>query len=224
MCLKINFQELVGKKIGFLTVLKYIGKRPSNKYRYADWDKHRLYHKYSIKCDCGERSIVRRDFLLNKKLPKKCNYCKRINYNSTMPKTYGVWSAFRKRCRKNNLNYCTIKGIKVCERWNKFENFLEDMGEKPKYKILVRRNKSKDFCKSNCNWGTYKDSIKRHSGVNLVFINGTTRSLKGWFKYFKFTEHQYAWYVRKKGKKVSLRTKFNLKKSDRIIENYFIKQ
>jgi len=218
-----NPNDIVGKKINNLTILKYIGKQPSKKYYFADWDGHRLYHKYKVKCDCGELSIVRRQTLIKKNAVNSCIHCKCKNYNSKMPKTYKVWSSLKEKTNSKKNNYCTINGIKVCNRWLKFENFLEDMGEKPEYKILLRIDKKKNFCKSNCKWGTYKDSVKRQSNTNLVSINGITKSLKGWFRYFKFTENQYDYYIDKRTKKKSLKKFLKLKDTDTVIEHYKIK-
>lgn len=38
-----------------------------------------------------------------------------------------------------------------------FENFLKDMGERPEGAILVRINKNKIFCKSNCKWINWRE-------------------------------------------------------------------
>jgi hypothetical protein len=44
------------------------------------------------------------------------------------------------------------KGIRVCDRWNEFLNFLEDMGPKPKGSWLIRIDKKRNFCPENCKW------------------------------------------------------------------------
>lgn len=47
-------------------------------------------------------------------------------------------------------------GIRVCERWYTFANFLADMGERPKGCTLGRIDHTKDYSKDNCEWQTRK--------------------------------------------------------------------
>lgn len=60
---------------------------------------------------------------------------------------------------KNIVSDPTIAAI-VISSWLGdvgFENFLKDMGERPEGAILVRINKNKIFCKSNCKWINWRE-------------------------------------------------------------------
>lgn len=73
---------------------------------------------------------------------------------------YSAWRDARNRCNNpNNKNYDRYggRGITVCKRWDKFENFAVDMGPHPgKGLTLGRRDNNKGYSKANCNWETRK--------------------------------------------------------------------
>ena len=85
--------------------------------------------------------------------------------------TYGAWRYMLRRCRNANCasyRYYGGRGIKVCERWLKFENFLEDMGEKPsKMLSLSRIDNDGDYKPSNCEWATTTEQNRNRRCVKL---------------------------------------------------------
>ena len=73
------------------------------------------------------------------------------------------------------------KGIKVCDRWmESFENFLEDMGERPKGMTLDRIDSSGDYEPGNCRWATKKQQDRNRKSTILVTRDGVTKCVKDW--------------------------------------------
>jgi hypothetical protein len=70
--------------------------------------------------------------------------------------TYKRWFKMKQRCeypKDASFPYYGAKGIRVCERWQKFENFLADMGQLPSpTHEIERRNHSRDYEPHNCEW------------------------------------------------------------------------
>jgi hypothetical protein len=72
--------------------------------------------------------------------------------------TYVTWCAMLGRCEDpRNASYPTYgaRGITVCERWHRFENFLADMGERPSLDHSIdRKDAEGNYEPSNCRWAT----------------------------------------------------------------------
>ena len=77
----------------------------------------------------------------------------------------------RHRCRRDP-NYVE-RGITVCERWNDFTLFLEDMGEKPAGLSIERVVNDSHYCPTNCVWANRStQNNNRRLPRFLKFIRG----------------------------------------------------
>lgn len=64
--------------------------------------------------------------------------------------TYKSWSEMKNRC--GNPKREDYVNVSHCERWERFENFFEDMGVRPDGTTLDRINPYGNYEPSNCRW------------------------------------------------------------------------
>lgn len=145
--------DLSGQKFGKLTALSYSRSVNAN----AHW---------LCKCDCGNSCEVAACHLKNGHTTS-CGCVQRAVMRA-MKKTHGhtigrqsatyrSWLKMKSRCENpRNLKYPEYggRGITVCRRWRKFENFLADMGERPRGRTLDRLDGNKGYSRRNCRWAT----------------------------------------------------------------------
>lgn len=89
--------------------------------------------------------------------------------------TYNCWSNMLSRTRnKKHPGYKNYggRGITVCNDWLKFENFLNDMGEKPRNLSIDRVNNDGNYNKKNCRWATQKEQCQNQRKNIIIIYNG----------------------------------------------------
>lgn len=97
--------------------------------------------------------------------------------------THNSWVQMRARCNsKTHHAYARYggRGITVCDRWDDFRNFFEDMGERPTGKTLDRINNDGNYEPANCRWATRKKQSNNSSSVHPVSYNGKIQSITLW--------------------------------------------
>jgi hypothetical protein len=72
--------------------------------------------------------------------------------------TYLSWCSMKQRClNPKHVAYSTYggRGIRICSRWlNSFENFLADMGVRPRGMTLDRKKTNGNYTPLNSRWAT----------------------------------------------------------------------
>lgn len=150
--------DLSGKVFDRLTVLRKEGRDSHGR---ALW---------KCKCTCGTDLIVISANLRS----GNTGSCGCIRSRFAIPKesksaetrkspTYISWASMWSRCTNSNRNtwkYYGGRGITVCNQWKRFDNFVDDMGERPAGKSLDRINTNGNYEPNNCRWATASEQMR----------------------------------------------------------------
>lgn len=179
-----RFIDLEGSRFGYFTVKSFSGIHKSATY-------------WNVVCDCGEDRVVCSGALINGK-SKSCG-CLRAELSRTRTRIHGEsgvnktpelrsWEMMRVRCNNPNNHKFPMyggRGIKVCERWDSYENFLEDMGRRPSLNHSIDRiNNNEGYFPENCRWATPKEQARNRSSNSLIEYDGRTQCIAAWCEEF----------------------------------------
>ena len=165
-----------GDRFGKLVVLNEepIYRKPSGQ----------VARQFKLKCDCGNITITRLNYLTSKRTTSCGCYLKEIlpfvgrkhgetseNGKRKYSNEYQSWRCMRDRCLyPGNSRWKRYggRGITICERWlnvkDGYKNFLEDMGRKPNSSYSIERiNNDGNYEPSNCIWADDATQIKNRS-------------------------------------------------------------
>lgn len=179
--------DLTGKKIGKLTVIKYVGQDKHNNARWL------------CQCECGnEVEISGTRLNCNKVKSCGCSISERaskgihIIHNLTHTRLYNVWNGIKNRCYNKNNNRYNIygaRGIKVCNEWQEFQPFYDwamANGYNPNAKrgecTIDRIDVNSDYCPENCRWVDSTLQAQNRKTTRNITINNETHCIKEWCK------------------------------------------
>jgi hypothetical protein len=168
--MKDLIDEFCGKIYGFLTADYHAGYRLVNGKRHDKIysctcvcgnivvkSKGNIKKGYHVSCGC-KRELFQNKEGLNKRL--KHGHCIPNNHS----KTHNSWFGMKQRCYNPKTNKYYLyggRGITVCDQWKDsetgFQQFLNDMGERPEGTSIDRIDSDKNYEPSNCRWATIKE-------------------------------------------------------------------
>lgn len=177
--------DRTGEKYGRLTVIarsENIGKR-----RIVAW---------LCRCECG-RPVIVTSSALETGNTRSCgclvsdmlaqNNRKRRTHGMKNTRVYVIWHSMHERCRvKSQTSYKRYggRGITVCDRWSKFENFLADMGLPPSNKHqLDRIDPNGHYEPGNCRWATPRQQQNNRRNNVVLSWSGEQRTVTEWARY-----------------------------------------
>lgn len=152
--------DLSGLSFGNLTVLSRSGSNAAG----ATW---------LCSCSCGANCVVSSGKLKSGHT-QSCGCLRKIGYhrthNGSGTQTHRSWKEMRQRCLNKNSDkwrWYGGRGISICDRWSLFENFLEDMGERPEGMTLDRIDNDGPYSPDNCRWLPQIEQTRRQEKNKL---------------------------------------------------------
>ncbi len=184
---------LDGQTFGRLTVLHEV--EPTS----------HLRRRWQCKCICGQDAVVHQSNLLSGHtqscgcLSAETTSKRRRTHGYSGTSIYQIWNGMRERCHNPNheaWRYYGGKGITVCDRWTKFEYFLEDMGERPSVEHSIeRRNNKGNYEPANCYWGTQEEQCSNRSSNVHITLNGVTMTAMRWARQLNINDSTLLWRI-----------------------------
>jgi len=178
-----NCIDLTGQKFGRLVVIERSENGECGNVRWV------------CCCDCGEISVVGAGALrtgatkscgcLNRELTKRRFWEHGEAVKGEKTREYRIWTHIKGRClnpRNDRFKNYGGRGITVCDRWLKYENFLEDMGRCPKGLSIERIDNNGNYEPGNCKWATMHEQSRNMRTNVWMEYKGKRMILEDWLK------------------------------------------
>jgi len=178
-----TFVDLIGKIFGRLTVISYLGK---NKKAQREW---------VCQCVCGQKLTLTTASIFAGHtnscgcLQKELLIARRRIHGESRSKEFRIWSRMKGRCESPAYHHFKDyggRGITVCERWQRFQNFLDDMGRCPPKMSIERKDVNGNYEPSNCKWATAIEQANNRRNSLILTFNGKTQTVSQWSRELGF--------------------------------------
>lgn len=196
---------LEGMRFNRTTVRVFLFQKPSGK-------KSNSYYWICL-CDCGTWHIVNARCLFRKHT-QSCGCLNRDPSTkftkhgharqSGTPPEFKSWEKMRKRVNDPNNEWFHRyggRGIRYCEGFNEFADFLKVIGPRPRNKTLDRRNNDGNYSCGTCaectanrwplnvRWATIDEQNSNKHNTVFLTIDGRRQALLLWAKEIGMTRH-----------------------------------
>jgi hypothetical protein len=167
-----KFTDITSKKFNKLTVIS----RAENRGIHPAW---------LCKCECGNLVEVTATNLKTGNT-KSCG-CHKVELSTIHGKhghpLYKAWQGMHQRCKnKTNREFHLYggRGISVCERWDSFANFLNDVGERPSGMSLDRIDTNGNYEPDNCRWASWTQQNRNRRNNRFLSARNLTLTVVEW--------------------------------------------
>ena len=166
--------DLTGQRFGRLVAEEIVGRNTSGSVL------------WKCRCDCGGSSVTQASALVSGHSQScGCRHrdivSKHGMYGTPL---YQRWKTMRDRTSDfNNTKRADYKdrGITVCDRWNDFANFAEDMGPTFSSDLWLERiDNERGYEPDNCRWATPKEQARNRRNNHYLEVNGLTLTIQEW--------------------------------------------
>lgn len=172
-----RFKDMTGMTFGRLKVVSFAGCASSNQ------------AKWRCLCDCGQMSTTLGTSLRSGRTTS-CG-CLRAEGVARYARKHGmagtrahvIWKHMRQRTRDpSHKNYADYggRGITLCDRWDDFQNFYDDMGDPPAGATIERIDNERGYEPGNCRWATRAEQCRNQRSNIWIEHNGERRILADW--------------------------------------------
>lgn len=178
---------MIGSKFGRLEVVSRAG---TNKHRKITWN---------CVCECGNKTVAVSGSLRSGNT-KSCgclqkeaaaNNARNGALFTTAPglwrhNLHATWYSMMERCYvREDPAYHNYggRGIKVCDRWHDFGNFISDVGDRPDRSTLDRVDNDGDYGPENFRWATLEQQGRNKRNNRVLEYNGCKKCLSEWAEY-----------------------------------------